>query len=353
MRRIIGMIMPLEWILLVCGALTLLLYKLFGIPLPGAPGPEASQGPLPFYLKQILTALDVYCLVVLAFVAWQIVRFWKQNGFRWRELARGSFWRHLVTRFYEVQIIQDVRFLNALLVMFMEFGLLKNLIPLMNSSLYDDWFIAADRLLCAGVSCSEYLHSTLGRSSGSLQFISSHYLWYYPYMSLVAFLFIVWTPRKLAHEYLCAFVTLFLLGTLVIYLIPTWGPVYYTPASFEFMKGTPISDLQHSLWQMKEMLELDRSDPRAIFMISGFPSLHIAVVTLGSIYLGRIHRVLAWISWAFCLLTLNSTIYLGWHYLLDDVGAVLLVWIAWLIGRWCTHRWTGYVDYVPYNDNGP
>jgi membrane-associated phospholipid phosphatase len=347
LRRILGIIMPLEWILLVCGALAALLYKLYGIPMPGAPGPDASQGPILFYLMQVLTALDVYCTVLLAFVVWQNLRFWKRNRFRWRGVEWGKFWRHLVTRFYGEQLLQDIRFMNALLVMFIEFGLLKNLIPLVNGQVYDEWFIAADRMVCAGLSCSELLHSFFGRSAETLEYVSRHYYWYYTYMSLAAFMFIVCSSRRLAHEYLCAFVTLFLLGTVVIYLVPTWGPVYYTPQPFEFMLGSEISGLQHSLWRMKGVLELNRSDPTAIFMISGFPSLHVAVVTLGSIYLARIHRLLAWASWAFCILTLNSTIYLGWHYLLDDLGAVALVWIACLVGRWGARRWNGATEFAP------
>jgi membrane-associated phospholipid phosphatase len=350
MRRIIGSIMPLEWILLVCGALIGLLYAHFGVPMPGASGASASQGPVLFYLKQILTALDVYCLIVLGFVAWQIVHYLKRNRFRWHGLAWGGFWKHILTRFYIEQIFQDLRFINAILVMFVEFALLKNLIPLVNSRVYDDWFIAADRLVCAGVSCPELLHSWLGTSLTMLEYVSGHYFGYYTYMSLVVFLFVVCASRTLAHQFLCAFVTLFLFGTFVIYLAPTWGPVYYYPEPFEFMRGSAMSGLQQNLWDMKHILEQDRSNAGAVFMISGFPSLHVAVVTLGSIYLARIHPLLALISWGFCVLTINSTIYLGWHYLLDDVGALALVWIALLVGRWSSHRWNRFTDYKLYAD---
>jgi membrane-associated phospholipid phosphatase len=350
MRRMLGTIMPLEWILLLSGALIALLYSFFGVPMPGASGASASQGPLIFYLKQILTALDVYCLIVLGFVAWQALHYLKRNSFRVRELKWGGFWKHILTRFYIEQIVQDLRFINAILVMFVEFALLKNLIPLVNPRVYDDWFIAVDRLVCTGLSCSELLQSLLGKSSTTLEYVSGHYFGYYTYMSLVVFLFVVCASRALAHQFLCAFVTLFLFGTLVIYLAPTWGPVYYHPEPFEFMKGSAMFGLQQNLWEMKSVLEQDRSNTGAVFMISGFPSLHVAVVTLGSIYLTRIHWGLALISWGFCVLTINSTIYLGWHYLLDDIGAFALVWSALLVGRWSSRRWSRLTDYQIYTE---
>ncbi len=339
MRRIIGSIMPLELILLTCAAVIGLLYAYFGVPMPGASGASASQGPVLFYLKQILTALDVYCLIVLGFVAWQVGDHVRRNSFRLRGVTWGPFWKHLVTRFHMEQIFQDLRFINAILIMFVEFALLKNLIPLINPRVYDDWFIAVDRIVCGGVSCSELLHSVLGTSQPVLEYISGHYFGYYTYMSLVIFLFIVCASRALAHQFLCAFVTLFLVGTFVIYLAPTWGPVYHHPQPFEFMRGSAMFGLQQNLWEMKAVLEQDRSHAGAVFMISGFPSLHVAVVTLGSIYLAQIHRWLALISWGFCLLTVNSTLYLGWHYLLDDIGALALVWVALQVGRWSSRAW--------------
>jgi membrane-associated phospholipid phosphatase len=231
--------------------------------------------------------------------------------------------------------------------MFVEFGMLKNLIPHMNSNVYDGAYAAVDRLICGGVLCSQALHSALGTSPLTISTISEHYFWYYPYMSLVGFIFVVAASRELAQEYLFAFVSLFLIGTVIIYVGPTWGPVYFEPSLFDFMKDSDLARLQQSLWQMKLTLDADPHDREAIFMISGFPSLHIAVVTAGSLYLRRLSRWLSWGSWMFLALTVNSTLYLGWHYLLDDVGAFLLVWICVLLAQKARWKWLGYVDYAP------
>lgn len=339
--------MPIEWLLLLCGVLVLSAYSQLGLPMPGQPGAEVADGPAAFFLKQVLTALDLYCLIVLGFISIQVLTFTGHYWVALRQAPWAVFWKHVSTRLYPEQILQDVRFTVAIVVMFVEFGMLKNLIPHMNPAVYDGAFAAVDRLLCGGLLCSQALHMALGTAPATVETISGHYFWYYTYMSLVGFMFVVAASRELAQEYLFAFVSLFLIGTLVIYLGPTWGPVYFEPASFEFMRHSEIAGLQQNLWKMKLALEANPRDPHAIFMISGFPSLHIAVVTTGSLYVGRLFRPLGWVSWGFLALTINSTIYLGWHYLLDDIGAFALVWICVFIARRARWRWLGYVDYVP------
>lgn len=347
MIRLLHFLMPIEWLLLLCGLLIAGVYRQLGLPMPGQPGAAVGEGPAAFFLAQVLTALDLYCLVVIVFIVIQVALFVRYHWGAVREAPWAVFWKHCSTRLYPEQILQDFRFTVAIVVMFVEFGMLKNLIPHINSSVYDGAFAAVDRAICGGVLCSQALHSLLGTSTSTVETISGHYFWYYPYMSLVGFIFVVAASRELAQEYLFAFVSLFLVGTVVIYLGPTWGPVYFEPALFDFMKDSSLGRLQQSLWKMKRTLDVDPRNREAIFMISGFPSLHIAVVTAGSIYLARLSRWLAWGSWVFVAITVNSTLYLGWHYLLDDVGAVGLVWVCILLAKRARWRWIGYVDYAP------
>jgi membrane-associated phospholipid phosphatase len=347
MIRLFRLLMPIEWLLLLCGLLVSGVYHRLGLPMPGQPGAASAEGPAAFFLVQVLTALDLYCLVVILFIAIQVGSFIRHHRGGIGTAPWAVFWKHCSTRLYPEQILQDLRFTVAIVVMFVEFGMLKNLIPHINSSVHDGTFAAVDRAICGGVLCSQALHSVFGTSTSTVETISEHYFWYYPYMSLVGFIFVVGASRELAQEYLFTFVSLFLIGTLVIYLGPTWGPVYFEPSLFDFMKDSQLARLQQSLWRMKLTLDVDPHNREAIFMISGFPSLHIAVVTAGSMYLARISRWLAWGSWVFVALTVNSTLYLGWHYLLDDVGAVVLVLVCILLARKTKWKWIGYVDYAP------
>ena len=73
---------------------------------------------------------------------------------------------------------------------------------------------------------------------------------------------------------------------------------------------------------MKETLDSDPSSQSAMFLISGLPSLHVAVVIFGSIYYWKLLKIVGIISWAFTVLTIITTVYFGWHYVLDAVLAV-------------------------------
>jgi len=342
MGKVLKILMPVEWVLLAFGVLTIVLYRSFGLQLPGQPGQGAKHGPFLFYLKQFITCLDLYALVLLCFVAAQVLQAIRRNSWSVAGIAWGPFWKGVSERFFLGQIFQDVRFFQSLIVMFVEFALLKNLIPHVNSSLYDEFFIASDKLVCGGRVCSELLLDVWG--PGLLEPISRHYFWYYPYMSITAFIFIAAASRRLAQEYLCAFVSLFLFGVLWIYAVPTLGPVFVKPELYSFMAGGDIAGLQRELWEMHQALRANPSSGEGVFMISGFPSLHVAVAVLGSIYLARISRLLSWASWVFVVLIFNSTIYLGWHYLLDDVGSLLLVACSVWFARVFAWRWPGSSD---------
>jgi hypothetical protein len=342
MVRFLTILMPVEWLLIVFGLLTWGLYDYFGLDMPGQPGKGSRGGPLLFYLKQFLTCLDLYAVVLGVFVATRAVHFARASQGRFWAAPWKAFWIQISNRFLINHLFQDIRFFHAILLMFVEFALLKNLIPYINGALFDDFFIAADKLLCGGIICSERVTGLLGTEL--VPTVGQHYTWYYPYMSLTAFTFIAAAPRRIAQEYLCAFVALFLVGILWIYAVPTLGPVYALPDVFAYMRDTEIGQLQQELWSMREFLRLNPGSKEAIFMISGFPSLHVAVVMLGSIYLRHIHWSLAAVSWIFLALITHSTIYLGWHYLLDDIGSAALVLACiWLVKR-CSWQWWGGSD---------
>jgi membrane-associated phospholipid phosphatase len=64
--------------------------------------------------------------------------------------------------------------------------------------------------------------------------------------------------------------------------------------------------------------------------IAAFASLHVSIIFTGVLVahmlgLGRRLRVGAWVLLA---LTTTSTIYLGWHYVVDDLGGLVLAAMA-------------------------
>jgi membrane-associated phospholipid phosphatase len=334
-------LMPCEWALIVFGVFAWALYHLLGLPMPGEPGVRSQAGPGLFYFRQLMTSLDLYALVWIAQLCWTAFpAAW--CGFRGRGAGAIAAVRLKFGHRIDLsEIFQDLRFFHAVLVMFVLFGLLKHLIPFVEPRLYDDFFATSDRMLCGGLMCGARLHQVFGTSPAVAEFISGTYFWYFPYMTIVMFVFVAQNDRKLAQEFCSALVWVFLIGILWVYLIPTLGPVYWEPQAFHAVASTTVGGLQHDLAQMRAAALEDPMAGRAVNLISGFPSLHVAVTALGSIYLARLHKVVAALSAIFLLVTINSTLYLGWHYLLDDLGSICLTVYAIGVSRGVAWWWRG------------
>ena len=166
-------------------------------------------------------------------------------------------------------------------------------------------------------------------------------LWY-PYFTVLFFVLVVSKERGRAHEFCCAFALSFFLGVLVVYLFPSLGPCFSAPELFGHAAGTKSAGLQQALWQMKLALRTNPHDPNAIHLFSGLPSLHFTVTLIGTYYLRYVHWSLCAASALFCAGTLLSTIYLGWHFVADDIAALPLATLAVLLARrfsWSPWRW--------------
>ncbi len=110
---------------------------------------------------------------------------------------------------------------------------------------------------------------------------------------------------------------------------PTAGPAFYHPDLFE-LEGTLSANSQSALLQyMKGEIEQNGFIPGTMAM----PSLHVGVSFLASWYFARhIRRALlpAMLSVVFVWL---STIILGWHYVADGLGGILVACISVQIAR--------------------
>ena len=186
--------------------------------MPGQPGAQSGHGPGLFYLKQLLTSLDLYAIVLcitLACGLLQAIRHfnWVLKDVPWRQVFEG-----LTRRLWLDEIFKDIRLFNAALVMFVEFSLLKNLIPHINSHIWDSELIDLEQKWFGGKLCAEYLHQFLG--TGIADFVSQCYIWYFPYMTICLFIMIAQSNRYLAKEFFLAFVLIFFVGVFWVFLFP-------------------------------------------------------------------------------------------------------------------------------------
>jgi membrane-associated phospholipid phosphatase len=190
-----------------------------------------------------------------------------------------------------------------------------------------------DRALFFGHDPAVLLHSLLGQ----------HYAMYillviYESFSTVleiAVVAAVALPLRIRDSY--AFITsgvwVWILGTLSYYSIPSLGPFAIAPENFRGLPHTMIQDTQaRYMAQRAQMLEHPLWHT-SFAQISAFASLHIGLTSLLLLMarwfgLRRITAVFAvWVP-----LTAVATLYIGWHYFLDDVAGFLIAWVGVAIG---------------------
>jgi membrane-associated phospholipid phosphatase len=130
------------------------------------------------------------------------------------------------------------------------------------------------------------------------------------------------------------------LGLLSYYLVPSLGPVFVDPPLADQMPVTQVWDLQQLLLVDRVRFVADPAGSGAIQSIAGFASLHVSVLFSAALLaqLLGVWRSLRVGLWILLFLTMLSTIYFGWHYLIDDVAGLAIggaaVWIAGVATGW-------------------
>jgi membrane-associated phospholipid phosphatase len=211
-------------------------------------------------------------------------------------------------------------------VTYMAYRNLKSVVPLLRpGELFDRQLADLDRSMFGGHDPGALLHTLLGTG------IQTHVL------SAAYVAFIVFLPLTIGVALVCSrdlqaglFYTTaqsinWVLGAASYFLLPSLGPVFAEPAAFVRLPASEVTHLQSVL--LDQRLEFLRDPATGTPQsIAGFASLHIsmsftAAVAAHLLGLGRPVKIGLWIWFA---LTTVATIYLGWHYVLDDLGGVIL-----------------------------
>jgi membrane-associated phospholipid phosphatase len=229
-------------------------------------------------------------------------------------------WEHFRARFLTMRsLLLDFRALLLCVILFIVFIELKHLTPFLRSTLFDNRFINHElRLMGGGKLASEAMLALVGYRLAPL--LSEGYFLFYPYVAMLIYLFVLQRDVSLRAEFLLGLSLCWLIGVLLIYLVPTLGPVFVLD-SFNSLPETGVSVMQEKLLRMRESVLAGRG---GVYLISGFPSLHVAITAYGTGMLYRLSPWLSLISLLVLALTLVTTLYFGWHYLMDDIGGLVL-----------------------------
>jgi PAP2 superfamily len=207
---------------------------------------------------------------------------------------------------------------------------LKSVVPLLRpNELFDRQLADWDRALFGGNDPAVLLHTLLGTGLAT-HALSGAYLLLFVFIPVTLAAALVFSPNLQAGLFYASAQSLnWLLGAASYFLLPSLGPIYTDPGVFA---GLPVSDAS----RLQELL----LDQRIDFLrdpaigtaqsIAAFASLHVSIFFTGALAahilgLGRRWQIVAWVLVA---LTTTSTIYLGWHYVVDDIGGVILAVMA-------------------------
>jgi PAP2 superfamily len=134
--------------------------------------------------------------------------------------------------------------------------------------------------------------------------------------------------------FIASMVWVWILGVASYYVIPSLGPFWSAPHTFSGLPHTLVQDTQaRYLAQRSDLLAHPHADG-SFAQVSAFASLHVGVtfvIVLMASYYGfrRTTRALT----VFLCGTLVATVYLGWHFAVDDLAGLGIAWVSVQLGR--------------------
>jgi hypothetical protein len=207
---------------------------------------------------------------------------------------------------------------------------LKSFLPFVTDGLQDTSLLDLDKAIFFGHQPSTLLHDLLGTDI-SATLLSAVYLAFLTFVPLSLAVALIWSSRVGAGVWYVTALTLnWTLGALSYYLLPSLGPVYARPHLFNDLPNTGVSELQQTLLEHRDEVIANPNATDAVQSIAGFASLHVAVVFTAALIAQRVGgpRALRIALWCYLGLTILSTVYFGWHYVIDDVAGIAIGLVA-------------------------
>ena len=215
-------------------------------------------------------------------------------------------------------------------VTYLAYRNLKSVVPLLRpGELFDRQLADLDRVLFGGHDPAGLLHVLLGTGVAA-HVLSAGYMLFFLFIPATLAVGLVFSRDLQAGLFYTTAQSInWLLGAGSYFLLPSLGPVYAEPAAFANLPVSGVTQLQGIL--LDQRVEFLR-DPAAgtAQSIAAFASLHVSVFFTGVLaaHLLQLGRRVKIGAWALLGVTIASTIYLGWHYVLDDLGGLVLGAIA-------------------------
>ena len=301
---------------------TLLVSSLNNLPLSD-PDDDVTG---PAYVRFPLFLLGAFLVDVVPRVVLRMRR--RKSSFR--EAGRAVLherWTSNQVRFMLVGLV-------AWYVTYATFRNLKNAVPFVNQTLWDDTLKRIDHTLWFGHDPATTLHHLFGNGFAAEVFSLIYVAWIVLVPVALTWA-LVWTRNHaVASWFVTAIAVDWALGAASYFAFPTLGPVYSDPNTFTGLQSTMVSGLQQSMMEDRTTVLNDPTGHHVLQSIAAFASLHVGLMVTMCLLLelASARRMVRIAAWGFLVLTSLSTVYLGWHFFVDTLGGVVVggaaVWIS-------------------------
>lgn len=148
-------------------------------------------------------------------------------------------------------------------------------------------------------------------------------------------LVVIGRGTRIVLGYCVTFIVLFYGGRLLGMLNPVMGPAFFQPDAFAYLQGSVTAEAMQLVNDVFAQSAAHASERGGILLggVSAMPSLHVAMVAATAYWLAAAARWTLVVTVPWVLAVWTSTVVLGWHYLLDGAGGLVLAAVSVLLTR--------------------
>ena len=198
----------------------------------------------------------------------------------------------------------------------------------------DAMLLAWDRWLFFGHSPAVLLHDLLGEHVAAWVLV----VIYESFGTIVLFAIpmpLVFVTRiRDGYVAIASALWVWIFGVACYYLIPSLGPFDSAPQEFAGLPHTMVTETQARYMDQRAHLLAHPQASDAFAQVSAFASLHVGVtcvIWLMTRYYGL--RLLSQVMGVFLFLTIVATVYVGWHFFVDDIAGLAIAFLAVYLGK--------------------
>jgi len=165
-----------------------------------------------------------------------------------------------------------------------------------------------------------------------------HSAWPIELFAMFVLIVITRYPKPILH-FCSSFIVLFYLGRFIGLLNPVMGPAFFRPELFGYLDGSVTAQA------MEAIAVIMATDPSEVALsaallggVSALPSLHVGMVSLTVYWLAVANPKTLFVGIPWLLAVWAATALLGWHYVMDGAGGILLAVVCIWITRWMLAR---------------